>query len=409
MVERCVAPSCLLFGELSLGKWFLKGPFTGSCLGLAKASLTQLENAGLIEKIPAAAPFLAPGLHFLAGVNQGNSSLKYQDLNEELSFAIKESPVMGGHAFALWNGQLKDFPLSFGVGQYFPYHSKMEWEPNWSGKHILTKETLLVGVTTSSLSIKVAPMLALGLSLDAVGASFSLERRLNLSAQNEIPLQMGLVGQSFGGSGSLFVHLDKFSYGLSYKSEVTIPLKGKILYDTSQVPAFTASFPDGEITSNLKLPDILSFGFAYRMGSEGERPWFEFSIDQVNWSRFNELKLKFKEELLATEQVEITEWKDALSFRVGATVPAFNYYKFRAGVAYTEGPVRAKYLDPMMPDLEGRYELGCGLGINYHSFFLDISYLIVKLIPSETNKNPLLTGKYEGGGDLLTGSFGFRW
>ncbi len=150
---------------------------------------------------------------------------------------------------------------------------------------------------------------------------------------------MELAGRSIGLHLSLQLDLESVDLGMVYRSRSRVSMAGVADFD---VPAaFSTTFPDQEVLSELVLPDSLVLGVAWRQ--------FRLDLSATMWSRNQEQVFDFSQ---SEDVVQLNGWQNSFALRLGAEQPV-GLLRVRGGF-YLDGlsgsPIPAETLSPASPD-----------------------------------------------------------
>jgi long-chain fatty acid transport protein len=252
--------------------------------------------------------------------------------------------------------------FSAGIGVFSPFGLGTEWDKDWDGRYITTRSELMSVNVNPVVSFRIHPRISLAAGLDYVYLDAELEKMVNLSALG-LPDATQLFkgdGEGYGFNlGALVVLHEDVSAGLSYRSEVDVDIDGNADFSFSPgtPSAVRAIFPDTGGSTELSLPQQLTFGVQYR----GFYPLtFETGLRWEGWSSFNELRISL-EEPVAGQSVSISEreWEDAYAANVGVQYHFNEEMSFLAGYLYGESPVPDGTFEPSIPDSDAHvFSLG---------------------------------------------------
>ncbi|MDP1830689.1 MAG: outer membrane protein transport protein [Geothrix sp.] len=256
----------------------------------------------------------------------------------------------------------EDLKLGFLVN--VPFGLPTEYDSNWMGRYH--------GLKTDLKTIDLAPTIAYRINSQwSVGASFVARwAEAELSNALDFALLSGLTPGTQDGKatvtgeawqygvrlGATFQPTEALRFGVGFHSAMTMAIKGDVAFDypatLTGVPLATVQargFKNGGGTADLKLPATYSLGFSYDINKaftiQGE-------VSRSTWSRFDELRVKFADNVApqALETVTEEKWKDTTFVSLGATWKASEAWTFRAGLGYDQSAVDDAYRTPRIPE-----------------------------------------------------------
>ena len=314
---------------------------------------------------------------------------------------------------------------TFGVGQFTAFGLRTNWEDQdaFTGRFISQDANLKVFSLQPSFAWKTSnDKFAIGAGVEYRVSKVSLER--NIPAINPFTLQVADVGHvvltsdeindDFGWNvGMMFRPSETWSVGLSYRAPITIDYEGKA--DFQQIPTGNPQFdglvalgfpPDQNITTSVDFPAIAQFGIA----TTAIPTWtLEFDAVLMTWSEFETLIVDF-ENPSTPDLVNIENWEDAWSYRIGANKQVNDMWQVRLGILYDESPQPVENVGPLLPDSD-RVGLSFGVGMSHGKWRIDLSDLYLPFIDRDTlNRNEdNFNGEYETSANLLSMNIGYTF
>ncbi len=295
---------------------------------------------------------------------------------------MTESPLGTPFTFYASYG-MKDSPLKFGLGVYTPYGSSVKWADDWKGYSVLQELKLQSIFIQPTVSYKIGEKLGIGVGVVYATGAGDLRKGIgSLSSANgysSAQLKGDASGMGFN-AGIHYQASDKLSIGLSYRSEVSMKVKGGDA--TFKVPPATVSplglFPSGgtRFDATLPLPATASIGFGYKVK---DKLLLALDYNYVFWSAYKELKFDYEKPVNgSTTTSSPRKYKDASIIRVGAEYLATEKLAIRAGYYFDQTPVQDGYMTPETPDAN-RNCFTLGLGFKFsENFSADASFLFIE-------------------------------
>ncbi len=354
--------------------------------GLAGAFAAQADDPSALFYNPGGLALLKKRKAGALGVTVStfNESL-YQGLEPGVgagTAAEQETPLeLAPHLYAV-------LPLGergvVGVGVYSPFLLSTEWngEASFAGRFLATGAEITTYDVNPTLAWKLTPKLGLGLGVTYRSAEVVLDRRhaaLNpftgrlvdaASVRVESDTEAG-----FGWNVGLLHRVSpRFSYGLAYRSKVSIDLGG--VGRMTQIPTgnaqldelFAATLPldrDLAMETNLELPDVASLGLAFGLSRSLT---LEIDVSRTGWKTFEELAFVFPGTPLL-DQTFVQSFEDSMSYRAGLLLKLPTGPQFRFGGAFEESPQPDFAVGPLLADSD-RTVLAVGFGVDW----LDVAF-----------------------------------
>jgi long-chain fatty acid transport protein len=175
---------------------------------------------------------------------------------------------------------------------------------------------------------------------------------------------------------------------------------------------WAAFFAKNPAKGTIGLPATAAGGIAYT----GLPGWqFEFDGHWLGWSSFDSLRIDVANaNPVVKDRTVYEEWKNTLSWRLGAAWTLCTGHEVRAG-AYTENSaIPNRFLRPSIPDAD-RTGVTVGYGFRSGAFSADAYYLHIMLkdVTVSTSdldpREPVPVGTYKSTLDLLGVSLGWRF
>lgn len=298
-----------------------------------------------------AAPFPGP-----------NATGKLEKLSEFLPHAYYVRPI----------GQR----ATFGFGTYAPFGLTTEWQnkATFSGRYLSVLAAVRAVDLNPTFAWQVTPRFGIGIGAIVRVSDVELERYLpQVNPFTAKVINVGKVnlnsdfdyGYGFN-IGLLGKPSDFFSWGLSYRSQITVKYEGdarftQISSGSPQLDAAVAAvLPFGgpiPVKTEIGFPDLASFGLAFHFS-----PAFTVEVDAnwTGWSSFDTLPITFPTKPALSSQV-IEGWEDAYNYRIGCNWATSATSEWRFGFVYDETPQPTEGMGPLLPDANRNgYTVGYG-------------------------------------------------
>jgi long-chain fatty acid transport protein len=296
---------------------------------------------------------------------------------------------------------LMDGQVGFGLSIQTPYGLETHWDGNSPLRYVATDSRLAVTFISPSVALQVTPQFSIGAGFDYADLSNAqLDRHVNVDAVNAGYALNGVgtpsanspdgiaslrgTGNSWGGhAGFVYTPFEKHAFGVTYHSEVTVPVDGSVKLSGlsgTAMNVFGGSDYSTDAHTQVVLPENVQLGYSYKPTSkwavEADAAWYHWSDDQnltVNYNESNPLRLA----VLNTGNPTPLALRDAWSFSVGANYKYSDRWQYRSGFWYEPYAQNASAFTPAYQDLS-RYGLSAGTGYAISSHLtIDVAYTAV--------------------------------
>jgi long-chain fatty acid transport protein len=310
--------------------------------------------------------------------------------------------------------------LHFGLGINAPFGLSIEYEDDWVGRYHALESTLRSYDINPVVALKLTPWLSLG-----AGARFQyIDAKLTQALDfGSILAGLGVPGATpFGSDGKVELQASDWGYGysvgalvepipgtrvgVSYRSYINQDLTGNADFEGVPVPLQALPvFQDQHANANVSTPDSVDLSLYQEIGER----WAVMADAQwTNWSRFDELRVKF-DDAGVPDSVTKESWHDSWFFALGAEYQPIEPLTLRAGVAYDETPVQDKHRTARLPD-QDRYWLTIGGSYAFTRWLsADLGYAHIFVRDSDIDEDvatgPIthtLNGRYDSAVDILS-------
>ncbi len=358
--------------------------------GMAGAFTAQADD-------PTALFFNAGGLAF---VTKQEFSLGFTWIRSEKA-EFKGGNPYPGEGYKASQKTLSEFPphfywvrpindtWKFGFGIETPFGLTTEWDDNFAGRFISTKAALRAFDFNPTIGWQATP--TFGIGVGAIVRYSDLELKQHVAAIDPFLLQVADVGkidlkgdfsEGYGWNvGILHKYNNSFSWGLSYRSRITVDYKGDghltqiqtgSPFDqvVAQVLPFGVSLP---VKTSIDFPDMASLGLAFALSPA---TLMEADVNWTGWSHFKDLSIDFTggstNSLPSTTVPE--RFKDVYNYRLGFRWTASPTSQWRFGYVYDQTPQPEEAVSPLLPDAD-RQGVTIGYGFTGSAAKLDLSLM----------------------------------
>ena len=392
-----------VFGASALaqGNAFVARADDASAIYFNPAGLTQLQR----PQLSLGASFVLPSVEY-----HGNGVSEDMDtkINTLPNFYIA-SPII-------------ENKLAAGLGVTVPYGLQGKWDGDGFSRYVVTDFKLSIINVNPTITYKPLSCLSIGAGLDYYYATTDLDKHVNVGLINSsltgAPIDpttpeglqdADLHGDAFGyNAGILYTITPQHSIGISFRSKADLDLKGKLSLSRlsgATAAVFDSSDFDTRTTTSATLPEMLSFGYAYRY----KKLWsVEADVQWTNWSRFDVLKSSFDptNPLLEANNEDVRNWHNTWSFALGGEYALSEAIKVRGGYTFHESPVPADTFETSVPQ-SSRHGLFTGLGYSWGKKLnkgIDFAYGTVFYENRKVNNSvgDAVQGPIDGNYDIIT-------
>jgi long-chain fatty acid transport protein len=126
-----------------------------------------------------------------------------------------------------------------------------------------------------------------------------------------------------------------------------------------------------KLSTDVKLPDIMSLGIAYTFGEKFKA---EFNYVRFGWSAFDNLALNFENDAL--DQVIHFDYEDSWQLRFGFDYQASEKFNIMAGYVHDKSPQPLAAVSPLLPDSD-RNDYSLGVLYKTGNWDFNVSYMVV--------------------------------
>lgn len=358
-------------------------------MGMAGAFTAQADDPSAIFHNPAGLAFqrerdFALGVTWIRGTQSdfdGGAGFPGPSVSAEQE-TLSEFPP---HAY--WVQPVKR-NATFGLGVYAPFGLVTEWGADFPGRFVSRKAALR--------AFDVNPVIAwqsgnFGIAVGGIARFSDVELVQHIATVNPLTLTSQEVGaltldssfeQGYGFTlGLLHRYNNSFSWGFSYRSEVTVDYAGdgslsQILTGTPFDAAVAAQLPFGQsipVETSIDFPDMASLGLAFALS---RNVLLETDLNWTGWSSFDVLTIDFTRDQLP-DATRPQRFEDVYNYRVGLRWDTAGGNQWRFGAVYDETPQPEEAVSPLLPDADRTgVTLGYGWqGSGRRSFDFAVMYL----------------------------------
>ncbi len=229
-------------------------------------------------------------------------------------------------------------PWSFGMGLYAPFGLGIDWGSDTPFATKAEEALLLYATFNTVAAYEVNDSLSLAAGLTFNYSEVELQQALVPGGGGQFRYEGDdiLVGFNLG---LLYRPHEKWSIGLSYRSETEANYKGESRVLGTPLPEdFQAT------NASLRFPDNIDFGISYRPTPDWN---IEVNVDWTNWDRVN------TSTFVGTPFGDVDlpfEYESGFMYELGVTRQLGKGYWVSVGYIYSENSVPNETLSPTNPD-----------------------------------------------------------
>ena len=327
-----------------------------------------------------------------------------------------------------------DNGLALGAMVSAPFGLKTEYEAGWVGRYFAQTSDVKVVDMTFSAALDIIPdRLSVGVGAIYSTADVTLSKAVDFGtllfanpATRPLPFARPQARDGFvevQGDDSGFGWLagvnlrpnDRFSIGLSYRSEIDYGLTGDadwtVPQDVAAVfgssPMTAPLFQDGGVTAQLTTPSITSVAATFDVT---DRFMVMATWAETGWSSLREVRINFDNP--DPDAVEPFEWEDTVFASVGAEYELNDAWTLRGGVASDETPTSIEHRTPRLPDDD---RLWYSIGATWQvSPALDVNLAYTRIEPDDpkvdiASGGSRIAGPFDGNANLFGVSAQYRF
>jgi long-chain fatty acid transport protein len=241
-----------------------------------------------------------------------------------------------------------DFRIGIGVNS--PFGLSTEYEDGTIPRFAALDSSLRTINVNPVVSYQVTPWLALGAGaqIQRTDARLTNAALFGPAGEGTVELQADDVGFGFT-AGALVTPWAGTKLGLGFRSSVNHTLDGHVKINPPVGSSVTL-----DASADLGTPESLGVSLSQQVT---DRLSLSGTVEWTNWSRFNELRVKF--DAGGPDSVTEEQWDDTFFFSLGADYKLTDRLTIRGGVAYDQSPVSDKFRTARLPD-EDRYWIAIG-------------------------------------------------
>ena len=328
-----------------------------------------------------------------------------------------------------------------GFGYFTPYGTMTDWNNSWVGRYYSDKIELKTFNFNPTIAYKFNNKLSLAIGVDYMYSEVQINKSISYPVvaahavspvfaryayQRPFDIDTELKGYGDGwgfNAGLLFKPAKNWSIGVAYRSNIDLSFDGHSDYFRHERVALIDRmiqmgggpanmshllFPHTGISSDLRLPDTLTFGV---MNKSIKNLTIEVDATWTKWDTYDSMDVRY-DDILGKHHTTVKspkDWDNVWAFRVGAEYQINPCWVARAGYDYDESPAPNHTRGPELAD-SNRNDLSVGFGYTTPSkkLTIDAAYLI-SFFENSHSYLPGLEGKYESTGHVISVAMTYRF
>lgn len=320
--------------------------------------------------------------------------------------------------------------LAAGLSVTNPYGSTLNWGKNWVGAHLIQDISLKAFVLQPTLSYRITDRISVGAGLMVAFGSVELSRALlpagtlGGNLKDVIPVSATLNGKSdirLGYNVGVMVDVtSKLTLGASFRSKVDLKVKeGTASLDYASeaikqaIGSLVPPLDKGTFKAEMPLPANLNIGASYRIN---DRLLLAAEIQTVFWKAYDELNIRFTEEVLGGYNIKATKnYHNTVIARIGGQYELTSRSDIRGGIYYDQSPIDKELYNPETPGMD---KIGISVGYSFRpikNLSVDLAFLYIQGLgadgsyPDPTQANQQFSGHYTTIGIVPSVGLSFRF
>lgn len=283
---------------------------------------------------------------------------------------------------------------SLGLGAYSPFGLSMKWPDNspFSTRGIEGKLTYITVHPVAAFRLHPTLSVAAGPTFNH--SELELRQAVGLVAGDRFKFKGDNFGYGYN-VGLLWQPYEEWSFGLTYKSKVSVDHEGTT--SITPAPPLPGSFSS---SAPLDFPQIVTGGISFRPTKDWN---IELNIDWTDWSSVEEL-------VVTGASTTTLKWHSSFFYEFGVTRSLPKGYYASAGYFYSEESTSERYFLPTVPDTDLHVgSIGVGYKGNRWNWAAAVQMIAGGWRTINNNVNPTVNGKYKLLTPTLSLSCGYRF
>lgn len=259
-----------------------------------------------------------------------------------------------------------DTRWSFGLGVYSPYGLGVRWGQDTGFRTLGTEGAITTMAINPVVAVKLLPSLSLAAGVSAEYATADLQQGIVFPTPTD-GLRFDADGWGVAYNlGLLWQPHEKISFGISFRSETTINLRGH-----TEDFGLTAQPERTSANADMTLPLSAVFAVSYRPTPKWN---FEFDADYTDWQVMKTMTIQQAQPTaLGKDLPFVFNWESSWYYEFGATRYLDNGWHVSAGYIFNENSVPDANYTPQVADLD-RHFFSVGVGRKGKKYDFDLAY-----------------------------------
>ncbi|MGX1023311.1 OmpP1/FadL family transporter [Psychroflexus sp. MBR-150] len=357
-------------------------------LAMGHTGVAVVNNAESAFFNPAGLVYLENKLNISAGGFGIFTSTKWQNTNTG-QFAEVEDNV--STPFYLYGSYKINEWLTAGLSVTTPFGSRVEWQKDWPGSHLVNDIKLEAFFIQPILSIKLSKHFSIGGGpIYAIG-NVNFKRNINRTLTDEngerssVEIDASGVDEWGWNASFLFTPTEKLRIGFNYKSKIEFKAEDADATFTNIPNSSLVPVSNGQTTFNasLPMPAELTVGLSYEFN---DKLLFAFDYNRAMWEAYDSLDIYFNDPNISPS-FNPRNYENASTYRFGVQYEAMDQLTLRGGFYYDETPVQSDFFSPETPrnDSQG-YTAGFTYDVN-DKLSIDASFLYLRFSEVDASYN----------------------
>jgi len=304
---------------------------------------------------------------------------------------------------------------AYGLGVNSPFGLLTDWKNDSFSKYYATETKLLMYMVNPTVAYSVTDSVSVGGGVDYLDF---YDTELHAKVSNVLPGSTDgdskLTGNGHAWGYNLGVHwkaTEKHSFGLSYRSQVNVPIKGDIELTGLNPLVYGVSNLKTSVTTEFKIPQSVLFGYGFKPNDSwtlfADYQWADWKVDQntdFNYDNTSGIPLPTRIP---------RDWRSTNNIGLGAELKATQNVDVRFGALAYERVVPSGTLESTLPD-SSREAAMIGAGFHWGQSSVDLGYQAIffnsrSVTNAAGNAFASMNGKFETMVNVLTLGFSQKW
>lgn len=295
------------------------------------------------------------------------ATAKYQGHDYETSNGIS-TPLAANVSFRIFDN------LQAGVSFYTPYGSAIDWTNDWPGAELSQNVSLKVYNVQPTVAWRITPKLSVGVGLmiawgsvdlskalvsgrsfDAVAGAMGIPSALGNAAAASVNLK-GTSQVALGANIGAMYDIDShWTVGANFRTKMGMKVNAgtaAVDYATDLTRQVLESqlglINKANFKSEMPCPYVLNVGVAYKPIS---KLTLAADLQYTGWKAYKQLDIEFPENLSAFNQHITKDYKNSMTYHVGAQYSVTERTDLRLGLMVDTSPVNKEHYNPETPGM----------------------------------------------------------